>query len=605
MRSFLSFAIAAVLLMASCTKDVDSLNAGGESLKVTFTADIPIQTEVVRAGEAEAATLLTYVVYDNNTPKTKLVDGTLEVQGKSARLDLDLIKGETYNIAFWAQAPDGAPFEFDMETATIKADYSNAVASTEALDAFYAVVTDFTVSGTISQYITLKRPFAQVNIGVPAEELENAAALGVKVTKAEIAVTNVANTLDIFTGEVSGEEDVTFGMAALPTEKLVVNEREYAYLAYAYLFVDKGDNITDSTDLTFQLASDTKSIKEITIPAISYRRNYRTNILGRLITGSASFSISIDDKLTDESYENIWANYGGIYTKEALAGKTIEIPEDWHIRNGYLIEPMPENWTVESTPLYTKSYTIDGKGSTIFFEPESYKFVVKNAFAAADSQLVTVKDISFAGEHFGIFGGVYGGVTGRKDYITVFENVNIINNGIYCYNSAGTIPMSAYSNLGSATLNNCTIKGTYWVGAKDLNENAQPCYDRYGVYDVFVPNNKLTTLNDCEVGTIYVHNNGHLTVAGASTVDKIDAKALVNGTVTIEAGAKVALLNVNQYSARYAPTINIKAGATVETLQLNSIAKISKITIDAGANISKIIYKGVEYTSIEDFKSSL
>lgn len=603
MRSFLSFAVAAVLLMASCSKDFDPLGAGGESVKVTFTADIPIQTEVVRAGDAEAATLLTYVVYDNSTPRTKLIDGTLEVQGKSARLDLDLIKTETYNIAFWAQAPAGAPFVFDMETATIKADYTNAVASTEALDAFYAVVTDFVVSGATSHYVTLKRPFAQVNVGVPAEELENAAALGIKVTKAEIAVTNVANTLDLFTGEVSGEEDVTFGMAALPTEKLVVNEREYAYLAYAYLFVDKGANITDSTDLTFQLASDTKTIKEITIPAISYRRNYRTNILGRLITGAASLNISFDEELADEPHKNIWANYGGIYTEDALAGKTIVIPEDWYIRNGYLFEPMPENWTAESTPLYTRPYTFDGKGSTIFFEPEDYRFVVKNAFAAADSQLVTVKDISFAGEHFGIFGGVFGGVTGRTGYITVFENVNIINNGIYCYNSAGSIPMSAYSNLGSATLNNCTIKGTYWVGAKDLNENAQMCSDYHGVYDVFVPNNKLTTLNNCEVGTINVHNNAHLTVAGTSTVDKIDAKALVKGTVTIDDGAKVTLLNVNQYSAKFAPIIKIEAGATVETLQLNSIANTSKITIDTLANISKIIHKGVEYTSIEDFKN--
>ena len=59
---------------------------------------------------------------------------------------------------------------------------------------------------------------------------------------------------------------------------------------------------------------------------------------------------------------------------------------------------------------------------------------------------------------------------------------------LYCYNTAGSIPMSVFSNLGTATLNNCTIKGTYWVGAtKDGNVNAQSCIDTYGIYDIFVP----------------------------------------------------------------------------------------------------------------------
>ena len=87
-------------------------------------------------------------------------------------------------------------------------------------------------------------------------------------------------------------------------------------------------------------------------------------------------------------------------------------------------------------------------------------------------------------------------------------------------------------------------------------------------------------------------------------VDVIDALGLVKGTVTIQKDAKVTLLNADEYSASYAPTVNIEAGATVGTLQLNSMTKLSKITLDEGANISKIIYKGIEYTSIADFKAA-
>jgi hypothetical protein len=197
----------------------------------------------------------------------------------------------------------------------------------------------------------------------------------------------------------------------------------------------------------------------------------------------------------------------------------------------------------------------------------------------------------------------------RINYNTLLENVKIIDSGIYCYNGAGNIPMSAFSNIGTATLNNCTIKGTYWVGEKDTNANAQNCYNVFGIYDIFVPNNKLTTINNSTIGSINIHNAGRLIISGTSIIDKIDAKAFnTNGYLTIESGSTVVLLNVDEliYSGtHYAPTVTIKKGATIETLQLNSIAKTNEIAIDDEANIAKIIYKGVEYTSIKDFKKAI
>ena len=68
------------------------------------------------------------------------------------------------------------------------------------------------------------------------------------------------------------------------------------------------------------------------------------------------------------------------------------------------------------------------------------------------------------------------------------------------------------------------------------------------------------------------------------------------------------MLNIDELiynGTHYAPTIEIKAGAIIETLDLNSIAKTDKITIEDGTIISKIIHNGVEYTSIAAFKASL
>jgi hypothetical protein len=470
-----------------------------------------------------------------------------------------------------------------------------------------------------------------LNVGIPEETWNLAEHLGVKFSTSEVVIKKAAGTLNLIDGSVDDLKDIKFAANDIPTEPLKVDincdgtDESYKYLSMCYFLApstpDDPDahNLKDGAaktlldDIKFVFRADNGS-SEITLGSITnvpVQRNHRTNIISHnILTGNIIMNISLDPLYDGEhngDEEYVWDSYEGMYTEEALAGKLIEIDKNWHIRNGCILEPMPENWTAASSPLYEKSYTIDGKGNTITFEPYNPYFVVKNAFAAADSKLVTVKNLTFAGEHYGVYGGVYGGVSGRTGYNTLLENVKIIDNGIYCYNGAGSIPMSVFSNLGTATLKNCTITGTYWVGAeKDQNANAQKCYNTYGIYDIFVPNNELTKLIGCRIGSICVNNHGKLSIEGESNIDSVYATALVNGTITVvDNGAKVTLLDVNELSASYAPTVTIKAGATVETLQLNSIHKTDKITIKDGANITRIIHKGVEYNSIAEFKASL
>lgn len=90
-------------------------------------------------------------------------------------------------------------------------------------------------------------------------------------------------------------------------------------------------------------------------------------------------------------------------------------------------------------------------------------------------------------------------------------------------------------------------------------------------------------------------------------MDKILARGFTTiGYLTIEGQAKVKASDIDFYSG-HASKLNIKQGTTIDTLQLNSISKdkMSNIKIEEGANIALIIYKGVEYTSFEDFKAAL
>lgn len=618
-KIYLMFAVIGMMLVTSCL-NYESDDPFENETPVTFSLGLENAMGTRAISDGSGVDKLIYAVFDKNGNRVAQSDDSAEFPFEET---IYLIKGEQYTAVFWAQNENCDAYTISEDYTTITVNYDGALNNDEARDAFFKSET-FTVKEGVSLNVILKRPFAQVNMGVTLADWQNAAYAGFKITKSSVEIKQAATTLNLVDGLVGSPADVTFGINSIPADdKLIVDlnhdgeAEEYKYLSMCYFLANDSVNGASQTTLDglkFVLSSEdgSKTIElQDGLANAPVQRNYRTNIVGgNILTEDIDVSLTLDCFYDGEhtlSEGNVWETYAGIYTEEALAGKTIEIPGDWHIRNGGIYQPMPENWTAASIPLYTKPYTIDGKGHTVTFEPYGYSFVQKSAFAAADGHLVTVKNITFAGEHFGIFGGVYGGVSGRTNYNTLFENVKIIDNGIYCYNEAGSIPMSAFSNLGTATLSNCTIKGTYWVGSiKDQNVKAQDCYDTFGIYDIFVPNNKLTAItNNSTIGRIRVNNHGHLTVSGTSIIDTIDALALVKGHVTIESGAKVTSLTVDEYSSSYAPTVNIMAGATVETLDLNSIAKTNKITIDAGANITKIIHKGVEYSSIDDFKDSL
>lgn len=612
------FAVIGMMLATSCSNDEFDEQFENET-PVTFSLGLENAMSTRAISDGSGVNKLIYAVFDKAGNRVAQSDDSAVFPFEET---ISLVKGEQYTAVFWAQNEACSAYSISEDFTTITVNYDGALNNDETRDAFFRSET-FTVKEGVSLNIILKRPFAQVNMGVKKADWQTSAYAGFEITKSSVEIKQAATTLNLVDGLVGNPVDVTFAVNDIPADdKLIVDlnhdgeVEEYKYLSMCYFLANDSDNGAKQTTLDglkFVLSSEDGS-KTLTLQDglanAPVQRNYRTNIVGsNILTEDIDVSLTVDYFYDGEhtlGSGNVWETYAGMFTEEALAGKTIEIPGDWHIRNGGIYQAMPENWTAASIPLYTKPYTIDGKGHTITFEPYGYSFVTKNAFAAADAQLVTVKNITFAGEHFGIFGGVYGGVPGRINYNTLFENVKIIDNGIYCYNSAGSIPMSVFSNLGTATLDNCTVKGTYWVGSiKDQNVNAQNCYDKYGIYDILVPNNKMTTINNSTIGSINVQNNAHLTVTGTSIIDKIDALALVAGDVTIENGAKVTSLTVDQYSASYAPTVNIKAGATVETLDLNSIAKTNKITIDDAAIITKIIHKGVEYSSIADFKASL
>lgn len=651
-KMFAMFAAAAMMLTTSCSNDetFDQFDQLGNEAQVTFSLGLENAMNTRAISDGSGINQLAYAIFDRNGKIVSSAKGE-EATTFPFNVDVTLIKGETYTAVFWAQSQLCNAYTVSDDFKTVKVNYYDLIDgkkhdhlnNDETRDAFFRSET-FTVEENATLEIVLKRPFAQLNVGVSEEEWNSAVKLGYTIANSAVVIKNAATTLNLMDGSVSDEEEVTFTANTIPSEKLLVDincdgtSEKYTYLSMSYFLADSGNDGAAKTtleDLKFTFTSadgNTSSVLERGLQSVPVQRNHRTNIIGfgdglgdgGIITGEYTVKVVLDplyDGEHTETSENVWEDYKGIYTEEALAGMDIEIPAGWHIRNGYILEEMPEYWENgynaekygrEDPLVYEKPYSINGNRNTVTFEPYDYHFSAKNVFAAANNALVSVKDLNFAGEHSGIYAGVYSPKYNK--YTTKFESVNVKNNGLYAYNNNEQTPLAAFTNYGTTELINCIMTGAYWVGEDKDNhpELAEVAMNKFGgVYDVFAPNSTTTKIDNCTIGKIYVNSQGHLEVTGTSKVEKIVGdtnQGMVFGSITIDAGAEVGNLEVLQYSNSnsYTYKLTIKAKAKIKTLYLNwkenHTLNKANIVIEEGAEIDEIFANGKKVESLDDIQ---
>ncbi|MDD7133405.1 MAG: right-handed parallel beta-helix repeat-containing protein, partial [Bacteroidales bacterium] len=271
----------------------------GEEVAVTFAAELP-GTITKAIGDGLTAKNLSVAVYDDasNAAGTHIValDKTAVFDALHTTVEYSLVKGKTYHFIFWAQA-EGAPYTFNPETKKVAIDYTGA-ANDESRDAFYAVKT-LKVTGPATEPVQLHRPFAQVNFGTS----DSAAATdaGVTPTASLFTATDAASSFDVFAGEGTDPVRISFTEATLPAERLTLKDgTSYTYLAMNY-FIPAGKlNETHVSNLsaTFKGASDDVVIS---VPSAKVQANYRTNIVGNLLTDQVVFNVEIVPAFEDET----------------------------------------------------------------------------------------------------------------------------------------------------------------------------------------------------------------------------------------------------------------------------------------------------------------
>ncbi|MBR4660011.1 MAG: hypothetical protein IKO77_01085 [Bacteroidales bacterium] len=311
------FSILAVLtafLAVSCTNEPEGSLVG--KAKVIYTIDGPSQIATKAMGTITSAYTLYYEVrlWDGSVLGEKLTgeglsgSKTVAADQWPATVSFDLARGKQYKILFWAQsvaAPEGL---FDAsDLAAVAIDYSKMAASNEECDAFsgFDVITP---AGATAASATLTRPFALVNLGTSDATQFKTASGGCTVGDVKVTVAGtLASSFNVATGEAGTGSATSFAPNAAPIDAfdaktLIVNETAFNYLSAVYVLPAAGSEVIEVAYIIKD--NNDADITTLEVTNVPVKTNYRTNITGKLLTGTTTYNISVDQAFTGETDKN-------------------------------------------------------------------------------------------------------------------------------------------------------------------------------------------------------------------------------------------------------------------------------------------------------------
>ena len=308
---------------ASCQKEVAVENPGDGN--VTITIQTPgVETKAIADGLN--VDIVYYEIYKNeeghkNSLTGKpLVEGTVEMSGKEASLSLNLLQGQEYVGLFWAQVNGKNYYNVsDLRNVTVNypnEDNNKTLANDEERAAFCNYKT-FATGQNVT--VVLERPFAQINLGTSFQSLD--IDYEIALEESSMTVTGVANAFNVaaMTAKTETENivNVEFGMNTVPyafkeQETLSANDDTWAYAGMNYVLVP-GDAST--VNVTYSIKTDVGTLSR-TVSAVPVKKNFRTNLLGNLLTEETKIEIVVDERFNTPDLEP-----APIYMAAAIGGE--------------------------------------------------------------------------------------------------------------------------------------------------------------------------------------------------------------------------------------------------------------------------------------------
>ena len=489
---FKTFAIAAMTVLAGACAKEQVASGDGETVEMTFNVDVP-ETTITTKGLSDAASVNELIcqvfLNDGNYTPVPDLNQTVTVTDKHAKVTFNLVKGQKYSFAFWAQAK-GTGYYDTGNLRAVKMNVDAVKANDPAMDAYFAQKNFQAFSTATTKEkdtkIILYRAVAQVNFGTINSDRKDK--LG--IVKSKIKLTEVPTVFDVVRGNMDDAYSVPaaieFKENALVEEKLLAADKKYDYVATCYVFAHKDQKLTDATATFWVNIRDSKgnftTTRTVSAPNAPYKRNMRTNILGDLLTVNQDFNIVVDSdfKGGDKTYDSVAANLE--------AGKEVTLSEDYFVADK------------------SKGVTLD-VGVTSVLNLNGKKFSNENGYKENKAALQVHGDLTINGDgevycegyadnnaiiveqggHLVINGGIYnvGKADSGKSNATIFvlgpdnqgRNGSVeINGGVFMAEAGSDFVLNQHDDI---TVNCFSVKGGTFVGFNPADNNADGEHTNY------------------------------------------------------------------------------------------------------------------------------
>lgn len=324
MGKYFLFVLAAMvsLVFAACSEGVFSDWQSEEVVDVKYTVSTlsRTNTRATHDGDGNAAYINRYICEvwhvnaDNTHTLYKRVEKVVPNGVQETNITLRLVALQSYKVLFWADhaevygtgVADGYSViatDLYYETNALKPtkglkevsiiSTTDGYGNPDEMDAFYGTTNIDNLKGSISRTVTLTRPFAQLN--VITTDIRDIVDNQKKPNKVTLSV-NAPSKFNVMTGTASEPKYILY--TDVPYYKrsgknAMAGEAAYSFCTLAMSNIFASENEKDIVTVHFEARNGGTVLASKEFSNVHLQRNFRTNIIGRLLT---------DDEYYNESH---------------------------------------------------------------------------------------------------------------------------------------------------------------------------------------------------------------------------------------------------------------------------------------------------------------
>ena len=546
---------AVATLLASCSKDETTTAPVIERSKVTFTVNAPELSTRADEGEGLSATKLEYVIYDlAEAEGDNQIYGTADFVSDNdnnpltTTVEVNLVEGREYEAIFFAHAED-APYTINWTAQTMTINHQGLTANNEKYDAFFKYVEPFEI--TEQQYsvdVKMKRPFAQLNVATvdyqnddyPAGKMIDADMTGVEV--------EAYKSMNLKSGNVEGaKEIIKYNVASSLTLKqndpIKVDNVDYTWLSMNYILVNARENVGVKFYFTDKDATSTKTYtREYT--QVPVERNFRTNIVGTILTSPTEFKVTIDPNFVtpniDWDVDKVVTNTSSNFNDMSISiTEFMDLITDDNADNN----PAPGTYIFKIEDMVTSNYATEKLQGSVtrsssndptitIHQKEGYNFIIDGS------------DTEFAGQFI-----IYGHARSTGAETLIFKNINFkhTDSDIDFISCNKTDATTRYAH--NVTVENCTFSGNDAYNVVGMR--FRQCYNIY--------------VKDCTVNE-GMHSLMWATGTTGISFDGVEAtKNFKEGAISLGTSTNITISNSNIVTASANDIYGVRADGSVAT----------------------------------------